>query len=118
MSHYKDLREVYAKEMEFHGFGYGLFQPIAGGDMTPPCFGFFDRNGDWNLLAKLATKDSPDYAKDYTPLKWKPKRVSDIGINWQPKTSLGVQAVSTTTSLDTPCVYLRRSLRCYCRDSC
>ncbi|KAI9717965.1 MAG: hypothetical protein M1828_007057 [Chrysothrix sp. TS-e1954] len=70
-AHYKDLREVYAKKMEFHGNGFALYQPIAAQDMQPPCCGFFDRNGDWNLICNLVTNadpENPDQPVHHPPL--------------------------------------------------
>ena len=100
MGHYKDLRETYAKRMEYHGNGVGLFQPIAAEDMVPPCCGFFDRNGDWNLIANLSVEKREGDV--YEALAYRPTRVADIQIEWQPKTSLGVTAISIDTSIDTP----------------
>lgn len=91
MSHYKDLREVYARKMDYHGYGYGLYHPVAVQDMRPPCCGFFDRNGDWNKICDITTDRLPPDQDDWVPLKYEPVRTTDIGIDWQPKTSLGMQ---------------------------
>ena len=141
MSHYKDLREVYAKKMEFHGNGFALYQPIAAQDMQPPCCGFFDRNGDWNLICNLVTGPSPedpdqpvqhpplppstkgpdgeeqtqrspfrsqgmDQDDIYHPLPYMPHKTTDINIEWQPKTSSGMEAICMDASGQTPYVPL------------
>lgn len=101
MSHYKDLRATYAKRMEYHGVGIALFQPIAASDMQPPCCGYFDRNGDWNIIANLRANRSSS-TDDYEPLEYEPTKVTDIHIEWQPKTSLGVTAIAADTFANTP----------------
>ena len=117
-AHYKDLRETYAKRMEYHGErcsrtsrpsrltralgnGYGLLQPVHTADLTPPCCGFFDLNGDWNPIAHL-TADPATAHPAYTLLAYPPRRVAGMQIEWQPKTSLGVTSTSVDTSLATP----------------
>lgn len=103
MSHYKDLREVYAHRMAYHGYGYGLYHPVAAEDLQPPCFGFFDRNGDWNLICRISTElPEPGDSDDYVPLDYMPKRTMDIGIAWQPKTSLDTTEHTFAGTIDTP----------------
>lgn len=102
MAHYKDLRDLYAKSLEYHGIGYALFQPISANDMIPPCAGFFDRNGDFNMIARLATELQDDGLQ---PLEYMPPKVSDVGITWKPKTSLGVTALSLDASGEGPSVF-------------
>ena len=101
MSHYKDLRATYAKRMEYHGVGMALFQPLAASDMRPPCCGYFDRNGDWNLITNLSAEISTEIDA-YEPLEYEPSKVTEVHIEWQPKTSLGVTAIAADTSADTP----------------
>ena len=100
-AHYQDLREVYAKRMEYHGNGFGLLQPVSTRDLRPPCVGYIDRNGDWTLIANLAA-DRAAAHPDYTPLAYPPPRVTEIDIEWQPKTALGVTATTVDTSAATP----------------
>jgi len=102
MAHYKDLRVSYAKNMEFHGIGSALFQPISAIDMTPPCCGYFDRNGDWNHITNLTTERAIAEREGYLPLAQAPIKVTDIGIEWQPKTSLGMQAYTIDGSGNSP----------------
>lgn len=103
MSHYKDLRDVYAHRMAFHGCGYALYRPVAAEDMVPPCCGFFDRNGDWNLIANISTDHpAPNDPYPWVPLDYMPKKTTDIGIEWQPKTSLGTMEHSLAGSIETP----------------
>ena len=100
MSHYKDLRDLYAKSLEYHGIGRALFTPVAFKDMTPPCAGFFDRNGDFNTICNITT--SAENMRGLQPIEYMPPQVSDIGISWQPKTSAGVQAITMDGSAATP----------------
>lgn len=102
MSHYNDLREVYAKKMEFHGYGYGLYHPVAVEDLRVPCCGFFDRNGDWNLICNLTTTRLPPEQDDWVPLEYLPQPTTEIGIDWEPKTSLGTQEHVLSGSAETP----------------
>ena len=83
------------------GNGYGLLQPVHTADLTPPCCGFFDLNGDWNLIANL-TADPAAAHPTYAPLAYAPQRAARLQIEWQPKTSLGVTSMSLDTSAATP----------------
>ena len=83
------------------GNGYGLLQPVASADLTPPCAGYFDRNGDWTLIANLSSSPAATHP-DYSPLAYAPRKTTELEIEWQPKTSLGVTAVSLDTSVETP----------------
>jgi hypothetical protein len=100
-AHYKDLREVYAKRMECHGNGMALMQPISGEDCMPVSAGYMDRNGDWNLITRLTTAPKRD-GQDWVPLESEPTKASDVLIEWQPKTSLGVSAVTLDASGESP----------------
>ncbi|KAB9006577.1 hypothetical protein FH972_026931 [Carpinus fangiana] len=99
MAHYKDLRELYARSLEYHGIGYALYQPISAADISPPCAGFFDRNGNFNRIAKLTPSQGPE---GLVPLEYTPQPQAQIGIEWKPKTSLGVQAITVDTSAEGP----------------
>jgi hypothetical protein len=106
-SHYKDLRGVYAKRMEFHGVGMALMHPIAGEDCQPVSCGYFDRNGDWNLITRL-TADTPGELDDYFfPLEYQPRPAAEVQIVWQPKTSSGVTVHSMDATGETPYVKCR-----------
>ena len=83
------------------GNGYALLQPIASHDLSPPCVGYFDRNGDWTLLANLSADPALSHP-DYTPLAYAPRRVAPMQISWQPKTSLGVTSAMVDSSAATP----------------
>jgi hypothetical protein len=100
-SHYKDLQESYAKRMEHHGIGMGLFIPVSSKDLYPPCCGFFDRNGDWNLITMISNERSV-MAKGFEPLQDELAELTTISIKWQPKTSLGVEEHAIDTSANTP----------------
>ena len=106
-AHYKDLGEVYTKRMEVHGLGFALFHPIAAQDMRPPCCGYFDRNGQWNLICNLLPALDPPlyppcYELGYAPLEYVPLKSSDLNIEWQPKTALGTQEHVIAASAETP----------------
>lgn len=79
--------------------------------MTPPCAGYFDRNGDWNLICNLATApqaqrplhvpgDAP--APPFAPLKYDPVQSSALNIEWQPKTSQNVEGSVVNAGGQTP----------------
>lgn len=101
-AHYRDLRVAYSKSMEFHGFGCALFRPMASRDLRPPCCGYFDRNGDWNLIATLTTEPEDAREQGYTPLPYMPKPLSQIDIQWKAKTSMGTEAITLDGSVETP----------------
>ena len=101
-SHYKDLRGIYAKRMQCHGNGMALMQPISGEDCQPVCCGYFDRNGDWNLITRLTVDTEIDRDDYFEPLEYAPRPATDIDIVWQPKTSLGVGAHTIDVSGQTP----------------
>jgi hypothetical protein len=101
-SHYKDLRGVYAKRMECHGNGMALMQPISGDDCQPVSAGYFDRNGDWNLITRLTSDKKEDLDDYFYPLEYTPKPATELEIEWQPKTSLGTTALTIDASGSTP----------------
>ena len=106
-AHYKDLRELYTKRMETHGLGVALFHPIAAEDMRPPCCGYFDRNGDWNLICNLVPETEPPFHPTcgelgFESLEYMPTRSMEIGIEWQPKTASGTQEHVIAGSAETP----------------
>lgn len=101
-SHYKDLRGVYAKRMQCHGTGMALMQPISGADCQPTCCGYFDRNGDWNLIARLTSGDQLEHDDFFEPLEYPPTAATEVEIVWQPRASLGVTAVTVDANAATP----------------
>ena len=106
-AHYKDLRDLYIKRMETHGLGFALFHPIAAQDMRPPCCGYFDRNGDWNLICNLLPEPDPPFHPScadmgFDALEYEPPRSMDINIAWQPKTASGTQEHVIAGSAETP----------------
>jgi hypothetical protein len=102
MAHYKDLRGIYAKRMECHGNGMALMQPVSGEDCQPICCGYFDRNGNWNLITRMTTEDELDRDDFFEPLEYMPMQSADVDIAWQPKASLGVTAHTIDASGETP----------------
>ena len=101
-AHHKDLRGIYAKRMECHGVGMALMQPISGEDCQPVSCGFFDRNGDWNLITRLTAGRREELDDYFHPLEYTPRPAAEVDIVWQPKTSLGVRALTLDASGDTP----------------
>lgn len=99
----QDLNAIYVKYMRHHGCGVAMFQPIAFADMKPPCCGYFDHNGKWNLIARLS-QDIHDTAlsRDLEPLKRRPATMRQIGLRWQPKCSRGVQMFNVDVSGKSP----------------
>lgn len=99
------LAGEYAKSMDHFDCGTAMFQPIAGGSMTPPCVGYHDSKGDWNLVADIAWRgvdgklynakcgdgQTPVQTDGYEPLEMAPSKMEKIDIEWGPKTSKGVR---------------------------
>ena len=105
---------LYAENMKQHGCGIAMFQPISGGDMCPPCAGYIDVSGNWNLVADLrwiGTDGLPKSSKNpatepvgtgFEPLDYAPMRMEQLGIEWRPRTSKGVQQIDVAASGETP----------------
>lgn len=100
-STYRDLHSLYAERMVHHGAGMALFTPVSSYDLVPPCCGFFDRNGDWNLITRIS-HDPLAQRKGFAPLVESPFKVTEVDIRWQPKTSQGVTEHAIDTSANTP----------------
>lgn len=99
----QDLKGVYIKHMQHHGCGVAMFQPVAFGDMKPPCCGYFDRNGKWNLIARLGIGiQEALLSQGLKPLKREPAHMKQIGLRWQPKCSKGVRMWNVDISGKTP----------------
>ena len=87
--------------MVHHGAGTALFVPMSSKDLAPPCAGFFDRNGDWNLITNISSNPRAQ-RKGYLPLAEQATVVTSVNIKWQPKCSSGVTEHSLDTSAHTP----------------
>ena len=101
MSSTRELHQLYAQRMMHHGTGYALFTPVSSRDLIPPCCGFFDRNGDWNLVTQIS-HDPAVQRKGFLPLREKPRQVTEVSIIWRPKTSTGVKEDNVSANADTP----------------
>lgn len=110
-----DLGVLYAKGMEQFGCGTALFQPVPAGDMPPPCIGYIDGNGKWNLVASIEwPRDyEPSHRNDMSPFKVanrcvfkslerEPRKVEKLGIEWRVRTSIGVRQWNVGASGQTP----------------
>jgi hypothetical protein len=81
------LASEYDKSMRQFGCGMAMFQPIAGGDMTPPCVGYRDSKGDWNRLAEITWPGEDGVGESPTPykkLEKAPRKMEDFSITWNP----------------------------------
>ena len=78
-----------------------MYQPASALDMKPPCCGYIDRNGRWNLVANISTQRNtgPD---SFEPLRCDPMKTQKIGINWMPKTSKDVRMWNVDLTGQTP----------------
>jgi hypothetical protein len=99
------LNGKYAKGMEHFNCGTAMFQPIAGGNITPPCVGYHDSKGDWNLIADIAWRGADGKLQSaksgdgqtqvqndgYEPLGRAPVKTEQLNIHWRPRTSQGVR---------------------------
>lgn len=110
-----DLGFLYAKDMEHFGCGTALFQPVSAKDMPPPCIGYIDDNGTWNLIAclKWPTVDESgpkDAGSPFEPanngtfklLERKPRELEQLLIEWRVRTSIGVRQWNVDASEQTP----------------
>lgn len=75
-----------------------MFEPVSSVDMQPPCIGYLDDHGRWNLIAKLGwlNKESPhsehiERLHDLSLLERTPRKLEQVGIEWRPRTSIGVR---------------------------
>lgn len=102
------LASEYAKSMDHFDCGTAMFQPVAGGSMTPPCVGYHDSKGDWNPVADIAWRgvdgklynakcgdgQTPAQSDGYEPLERAPSKMEQVDIEWRPKTSKGVKQLN------------------------
>ena len=93
-----DFGGLYAKHMEHFGCGVAMFQPVSSADMRPPCIGYLDDNRRWNLIAniKWPSENSTEDEKcgpenDFKILERAPRKMEQLGIEWRPRTSIGVR---------------------------
>lgn len=78
-----------------------MFQQVSARDMMPPCIGYVDGNGAWNLIANLEwskngeTYDPADNSitnrNTYKPLEREPRKMKELMVEWRPRTSIGVR---------------------------
>ncbi len=110
-----DLGTLYAKGMEHFGCGTALFQPVSAGDMPPPCIGYIDDNGTWNLVAVLDwPRDNQLFHKEdisrnevanrsvFKSLEREPRKMENLDIEWRVRTSIGVRQWNVDASGQTP----------------
>lgn len=109
----EDLGVQYAKNMAHFGCGVAMFQPVSACDMQPPCVGYIDGNNRWNFVAnvewlrangELQGNSSKLEADEggYQPLERKPVRMEKLGIEWRPRTSMGVRQWTVAENGQTP----------------
>jgi hypothetical protein len=110
------LAGEYAKSMGHFDSGTAMFQPVAGGDMTPPCVGYHDSKGDWNRITDIAWLDAdgklqnaksgnvktPIPSDGYKPLERAPLKMEELDIEWKPRTSQGVRQYNLDAQGETP----------------
>ena len=106
----------YAKKMQHFGCGIALFQPISALDMSPPCVGYLEKDGKWNHIANITWQESDGSMREggigrgidvnsgqaLKPLERAPKKMEQLGIEWRPRTSQGVQQLNVDASGNTP----------------
>lgn len=110
-----DLGVLYAKGMAHFGCGTALFQPVLAGDMPPPCVGYVDGNGTWNLIASIEWPKDSELSRRidmtpfevanrsvFKPLEREPRKTEQIGIEWRVRTSIGVRQWNVDASGQTP----------------
>jgi hypothetical protein len=83
------LASEYDESMRQFDCGTAMFQPVTGGDMTPPCVGYRDSKGDWNRLADITwpgrhVVETPTSSDRYKPLERAPLKMEDFPITWKP----------------------------------
>ena len=78
-----------------------MYQPASSLDMKPPCCGYIDRNGRWNLVANISNQQSTG-ANGFEPLRRDPMKTHEIGIKWMPKTSKDVRMWNVDLTGKTP----------------
>ena len=100
---HEGLAGKYAKGMDHFDCGTAMFQPIAGGNMTPPCVGYYDSKGDWNPVADVAwrgtdgklhnakTGDQEAQSDGFEPLERLPVKMEQLHLEWRPRTSKDVR---------------------------
>ena len=113
MAPHEDLGVQYAKNMAHFGCGVAMFQPVSACDMRPPCVGYIDGNNRWNFVANIEwTKDDGELQGNvcrvdadeggYQPIERKPMKMEQLGIEWRPRTSIGVRQWTVDANGQTP----------------
>jgi hypothetical protein len=110
------LAGEYAKGMQRFDCGTAMFQPVGGGDMTPPCVGYHDSKGDWNPIADIAWRGADGrlhnaksekaeiqvQSDGFEPLDRAPVKMEQVDIEWRPRTSQGVRQWNVNAQGQTP----------------
>ena len=104
-----DLGKLYAKNMEHFGCGTAMFQPVSAADMCPPCIGYLDDNLRWNLIAKIEwlvddniQNKNTNREQLFKLLDRAPRKLEQLGIEWRPRTSIGVSQRTVDVNGQTP----------------
>ena len=73
-------------------------EPVSATDMRPPCIGYLDNNRRWNSITNI---DCPSnnglqvrhnsLQSSFQPLERAPRKLEHLGIEWTPRTSIGVR---------------------------
>ena len=105
----EDLGALYAKHMEHFGCGMAMFQPVSATDMRPPCIGYLDDDRRWNLITNIEWlgEGGLDFGNTVQghhlkPLSREPRKMEQLGIEWRPRTSIGVRQMLVDASGQTP----------------
>ena len=105
MTPHDNLGALYAKSMEHFGCGVAMFQPVSTADMRPPCIGYLDADRRWNLIANIEWRHEDALQHEHTEredglklLKRAPRKQEDLGIEWRPRTSIGVRQLVVDAS--------------------
>jgi hypothetical protein len=111
---HEGLAGKYAKGMDHFDCGTAMFQPIAGGNMTPPCVGYRDSKGDWNPVADVAwrgtdgklhnakTGDQEAQSDGFEPIERLPVKMEQLHLEWRPRTSKDVRQWNVDVEGQTP----------------
>ena len=113
MAPHHDHGVQYAKNMAHFGCGVAMFQPVSAADMRPPCVGYIDGNNRWNFIANVEwAKENGElqgnFSKTdadeggYQPLERTPMKMEQLGIEWRPRTSIGVRQWTVDANGQTP----------------
>lgn len=90
--HPHPLNQVYATYMRNHPYGTAVYRPIPFRDFHPGSVGYFDANGEWNIITDLSnatTLQSSNLSPVPEPLQRAP---TDSHIEWGPKASRNINS--------------------------